>query len=172
MESRGPTMTGLDGRRGGTQAFFQSMGIAASGLSAQRARIEVIAENIANAETTRTTDGLPYRRKTVQLEEVPFARVMEGRAPGAVSPTPPSLGPSAQIQAGGVRVMGSVEDPTEGPAVYDPGHPDADQDGYVRMPNVRITDEMVDLMQARRLYEANASVFEAVKAMLRRATQL
>jgi flagellar basal-body rod protein FlgC len=65
-----------------------------------------------------------------------------------------------------------MQDMTEGPVVYDPGHPDANEDGYVQMPNVRITDEMVDLMEARRLYEANASVFDAVKSMVRRATQL
>ena len=93
-----------------------------------------------------------------------------GYTGGISSPVgPPSATPA---EAGGVRILGTLEDTTDGPVVYDPGHPDADQDGYVQMPNVRITDEMVDLMEARRLYEANASVFEAVKSMLRRATQL
>lgn len=136
------------------------LGIAASGLSAQRARLDVIAVNIANAETTRGVDGTPYRRKTVELEEAGFPALLEGRSP------------DGQDGAGGVRVRGVVEDPTEGPLVYDPGHPDADGNGYVRMPNVNITDEMVDMMDARRLFEANASVFQAMKSMLRRATQL
>lgn len=73
---------------------------------------------------------------------------------------------------GGVRVVGIVEDLSEGPIVYDPGHPDADADGYVRLPNVDVTSEMVDFMIARRVYEANASVFEAAKGVLRRSIEL
>ncbi len=73
---------------------------------------------------------------------------------------------------GGVRVAGVEEDTTAGPAVYDPGHPDADENGYVRMPNVDINTEIVDLMETRRLFEANASVFQAIKQMLHRSTQL
>lgn len=149
---------------------FRSMKIAASGLSAHRARIEAIAENLANAETTRTEGGGPYRRKVVQLREVPFSEVMEntGLAPRIARPGDPGANPDP----GGVEIVGVAEDLTEGPIVYDPGHPDADEDGYVQMSNVRITDELVGLMEARRLYEANASVFDAVKSMLRRATQL
>jgi flagellar basal-body rod protein FlgC len=100
---------------------------------------------------------------------------MADRETAGFVPQAPRLGPATlpgASEPGGVRVLGTVEDPSEGSLVYDPGHPDADQDGYVRMPNVRITDEMVDLMEARRLYEANASVFDAVKSMLRRAAQL
>jgi flagellar basal-body rod protein FlgC len=148
------------------------MGIAASGLSAQRARIEVIADNIANAETTRTAEGTPYRRKVVQLEEIPFSALMSNSESVGNVPGPRGGGPAGEPEAGGVRILGTAEERTEGPLVYDPGHPDANEDGYVQMPNVRITDEMVSLMEARRLYEANASVFDAVKAMLRRATQL
>ncbi len=154
----------------GLRPLFRSMGIAASGLSAHRARIEAIAENIANAETTRTADGTPYRRKVVQLQEAPFSDVMAGRE---VQGAGPSVGdPMAGGDFGGVRVLGVAEDYSQGPVVYDPGHPDANEDGYVQMSNVRITDELVDLMGARRLYEANASVFDAVKSMLFRATQL
>ena len=179
-EGRGIPMVGTPGAESGVRRFFRSMGIAASGLSAQRARIEAIADNIANAETTRTSDGTPYRRRVVQLEQVPFAEVMATHQ-GFVGPIPGSrpmvpganpLAPGEVPEAGGVRILGTAEDVTEGPLVYDPGHPDADEDGYVRMPNVRVTDEMVDLMEARRLYEANASVFDAVKSMLRRAAQL
>jgi flagellar basal-body rod protein FlgC len=123
--------------------LFATLGIAASGLSAQRLRMETIATNVANAETTRTETGGPYRRRVVEMDAID-----------------------------GVRVAGIAEDATEGPLVYEPGHPDANADGYVRYPNVRLTDEMVDLMDARRLYEANATVFQAAKSMLRRAIDI
>ena len=147
---------------------MRSLGIAASGLRAQRVRIDVIAENIANAETTQGPDGVPYRRKSVALraagtEAVLLRRFQEGMVPVPGGPDTPQ---------GGVVVAGITEDTSPGQFVYDPGHPDADEAGYVLMPNVSITDEMVEMMDARRLFEANASVFEAVKAMLRRATQL
>lgn len=162
----------------GPRAIFGSLGISATGLSAQRARIEAIAMNIANAETTRTADGTPYRRRVVMLQEASFAPIFRpmistDQPVGARLPAP-----GGQIAAnpadglGGVRVVGIAEDLSEGALVYDPGHPHANEDGYVRMPNVSITDEMVTLMEARRLYEANASVFEAVKSMLRQAARL
>lgn len=144
---------------------MNGLGIAASGLSAQRARMDVIASNIANAETISGPDGQPYRRKLIQLQEVGFEPVLAERTRSAV--------PGSEEEGfGGVRVAGVAEDTTEGPLVYDPGHPEADDNGYVRMPNVSITDEMVHMMEARRLFEANATVFNAVKSMLRRATQL
>jgi len=145
----------------GLRRPMRSLGIAASGLSAQRARLEVIANNIANAATTRGLDGTPYRRQMVQLEEVGFQPLLAA-----------STAAAGEDGAGGVRVAGVVEDTSEGPLIYDPGHPDADENGYVRMPNVSLTDEMVDMMQARRLFDANVSVFQAIKSMLRRATQL
>ncbi len=154
------------GLRGSIQPFFRSMAIAASGLSAQRVRIDAIATNIANAETTRAADGMPFRRRVVELREIPYADL------AAAAGNTPRLPQRAGVHAGGVEVVGMAEDPTPGPLIYDPGHPDANEAGYVERPNVRITEEMVDLMEARRLYEANATVFEAVKAMLRRATQL
>lgn len=163
---------GVEGAGGGLRSFFRSMGIAASGLSAQRTRIETIADNIANAETTRTDDGAPYRRKIVDLQEVPFSEALDRQGMAGVPPAawPPAAGQRAP--EGGVQVQGVMEDLSEGPMVYDPGHPDADENGYVEMPNVSITQEMVSLLEARRLYEANASVFDAVKSMLRRATEL
>lgn len=141
---------------------LKGLGIAASGLTAQRARLDAIAANIANAETTRGVDGAPYRRKVVRLEEVGFEPLLASADPG--SPAPGG--------EGGVRVAGVEEDASEGVLVYDPGHPDADAAGYVRMPNVDITSEMVDLMETRRLFEANVTVFQAMKSMLRRSTQL
>lgn len=152
--------------------MFRTLGISASGLSSQRQRLETIASNIANAETTRTEAGVPYRRQVVQLEAraypgYPYETRIDGR---------PSLfrlpGGGPLDAAHGVRVTAIEEDPSEGPLVYDPGHPDADGDGYVRYPNVRITDELVDMMDARRVYEANATVFQSAKAMLRSSIDL
>ncbi|MBI3792864.1 MAG: flagellar basal body rod protein FlgC [Gemmatimonadetes bacterium] len=158
--------------------MFRTMGIAASGLSAQRARMEVIAQNIANAETTRTPDGGPYQRKDVVLQaaspvafEDAFNKAMG--VPPVETPLPPApLGDALADRAAGVQVAGIVTDTTEGPKVYQPGHPDADKDGYVHYPNVRLTDEVVDLMDARRQYEANATVFQAAKQMMRRAIDI
>jgi flagellar basal-body rod protein FlgC len=139
---------------------LRGLGIAASGLSAQRARLDAIAANIANAETTRGLDGAPYRRKVVRLEEVAFESLL-GRAPG----------PEA-TEGGGVRVAGVEDDAVDGALRYDPGHPDADAAGYVRMPNVNIPSELADLMVTRRLFEANATVFQAMKAILKRSIQI
>lgn len=142
------------------RAPFGGLAIAASGMSAQRARMDAVASNIANADTTRVEGGGPYRRKVVALEEVPFSdSLAEESEEGADAP-------------GGVRVTGVSEDAGEGPLVYDPSHPDADANGWVRMPNVRVPEELADLMDARNLFEANASVFMTVRSMLRRATQL
>lgn len=163
--------------------LFRGLSIAATGLSAQRQRIDVISSNIANAETTSTPEGGPYRRRVVEMAPrqfdprgellaigvMPVAGMPE--SPRVVAPTPAQL-LGATESLGGVQVTGVVEDESEGPLVYDPGHPDADEAGYVRYPNVNITDEMVHLLEARRLYEANASVFQAVKSMLRRAIEI
>lgn len=125
--------------------MFGTLSISASGLSMQRFRMDTIAANIANAETTRTVDGGPYRRRTVEMQAT---------------------------AGGGVEVTGVAEDATAGPLVYDPSHPDANADGYVRYPNVSVTDEMVGLMDARRMYEANATVFQATKSMLKAAIDI
>lgn len=152
-------------------AMFRSLRIAASGLSAQRQRLETVATNIANAETTRGADGTPYRRRVVDLRPQAFA-------PGTgTAPTVRALfalaSPGGGIDAAhGVDVAAVVEDTSEGPLIYDPGHPDADANGYVRYPNVRVTDEMVDLLDARRNYEANATVFQSARAMLRRSLDI
>jgi flagellar basal-body rod protein FlgC len=155
--------------------MFRTLAISASGLSAQRARLETIASNIANAETTRAEGGQPYRRRTVRLEAVEQGGEPYLMAPPGLPGTPSLLRtPSGDPlpNAGGVRVAAIEEDQGEGPLVYDPGHPDADANGYVRYPNVRITDEVVDLMDAKRVYEANATVFQSAKAMMRRALEI
>jgi flagellar basal-body rod protein FlgC len=152
--------------------MFRTLGIAASGLSAQRQRLEVVASNLANAETTRTEDGTPYRRRVVRLETgTPQGQPFE-LAPGG-TPSLFRLPTGDPVESlSGVRVAGIEEDASDGPLVYDPGHPDADATGYVRYPNVRLTDELLDMMSARRVYEANATVFQSAKAMLRRALEL
>jgi flagellar basal-body rod protein FlgC len=140
--------------------MFRTLGISSSALTAQRLRMETVAMNVANAETTRTPDGGPYRRRLVEMEAqtgTQFASALDA---------------AGDSDAMGVRVRGIVEDDTPGPRVYEPGHPDADTDGYVTYPNVRITDEMVELMDARRMFEANATVFQAAKAMLRRSIDI
>lgn len=156
---------------GSPTAMFRSLRIAASGLTAQRQRLETIATNIANAETTRGADGTPYRRRVVELQTQAFT-------PGTSLPASAEAlfamaSPNGSADAAhGVNVAGVVEDVSEGPLVYDPGHPDADANGYVRYPNVRVTEEMVDLLDARRIYEANATVFQSAKAMLRRSLDI
>jgi flagellar basal-body rod protein FlgC len=152
--------------------MFRTLAIAASGLSAQRQRVETIATNIANAETTHTEAGGPYRRRVVVLESTTIPGQPYELGPDG-TPAPfrlPSGDPLETME--GVRVAAIEEDNSEGPLVYDPGHPDADAAGYVRYPNVRVTDEMVDLMSARRIYEANATMFQSAKSMLRAAINL
>ena len=169
---------------GAPRPMFRTLAIAASGLTAQRTRLEVAAQNIANAETTHTAEGGPYRRKIVQLEPAADASTalksnelsalaVIGGASGLL-PTGPETQTDATdpADAGGVRVAGITEDKSLGALVYDPGHPDADTNGYVRMPNVHVTDEMMEMMDARRVYDANATVFQAAKAMLHLAINI
>lgn len=134
--------------------MFDSFNVNASGLTAQRYRMDVIAENVANANTTRTEDGTPYKRKIVAFEEKngryeSFDTIF-GRA-------------SDRFKGHGVKVSGTYEDKSEGSMVYDPSHPDADENGYVTYPNVNIITEMTNLIDASRSYEANATAFEASK---------
>ena len=159
--------------------LFRSLAIAASGLSAQRRRMDAIAENIANAETTRAggVARTPYQRQTVLLSPAavaltPTPVVVAGELPGGVPAGELPLAGTAGGGDAGVEVSGVVSDGGSGQLVYDPGHPDADANGYVRYPDVHVTDEMVDLMDARRAYEANASVFQAMKGMLHKATEI
>ncbi|MBI2795778.1 MAG: flagellar basal body rod protein FlgC [Gemmatimonadetes bacterium] len=158
--------------------MFRTMGVAASGLSAQRARMETIATNIANAEVTRTPDGGPYKRRMVEMQAASATQFNDalGAALGVpavpLPEAPVVLGDTPADRAYGVTVTGIVEDQSEGPLVYEPGHPDANAQGFVRYPNVSLTDEVVDLMDARRAYEANATVFQSAKAMLRRAIDI
>lgn len=138
-------------------SFLSGMDISASGLTAQRTRMDVITENIANIDTTRTEDGTPYTRRMVVMEErnSDFASLLTDGVHRNISPE----------DYGGVRIAEIADDPTEYELVYDPTHPDANEDGYVQMPNVDIMQEMVDLMGAYRSYEANVTAFQAYKDM-------
>ena len=136
--------------------LFQSFDICASGMTAQRFRMDTIAENIANVNTTRTEDGTPYRRKIVTFEEKQlnpeFSEV---------------LNKATQFQGNGVKVAKVSEDyETDLIMEYDPSHPDADENGYVTYPNVNTVTEMTNLIDATRSYEANVTAFNATKSML------
>ncbi|HET8758608.1 MAG TPA: flagellar basal body rod protein FlgC [Solirubrobacteraceae bacterium] len=144
-------------------SLFGGLEISASGLTAERLRMDVTAENLANAQTTRGADGQPYRRKEVVLQE----------APGSFGATlTKAMGAGGGTQGGGVQVAGIVQDATPLKRVYDPGHPDADAQGYVSMPNVDTVTEMVDLISAQRAYEANVTAMQAAKQMFSRTLEL
>ena len=149
-------------------SLFGALDISASGLSAERMRMDVTAENLANAQTTRGPDGGPYRRKDVVLQTATgggFGAALTAAA-GAVP------GAGGGQQAGGVQVAGIVEDPGAPRRIYDPGHPDADAEGYVAMPNVNPVTEMVDLISASRAYEANVTAMQTAKTMFTKTFEL
>lgn len=138
-------------------SIFNAFNINASGMSAERFRMDTISQNIANANTTRTEDGTPYRRKVVTFEE-------RGERVGTFSSF--LSGASGRFKGQGVRVGKVVEDTwTQMNMFYDPSHPDADENGYVTGPNVEIVTEMTNLIDASRAYEANATAFNASKSI-------
>jgi flagellar basal-body rod protein FlgC len=145
-------------------SMFGGLEISASGLTAERLRMDVTAENLANAQTTRGANGQPYRRKEVVLQETP------GSFGASLSA---AMGGGNSGSTGGVQVAGVVEDTaTPLKRVYDPGHPDADAQGYVSMPNVDTVTEMVDLISAQRAYEANVTAMQSAKQMFTRTLDL
>ncbi len=139
-------------------SLFSSMQVSASGMAAQRTRAEFLVENMANAETTRTPGGGPYRRKdvvfTTEQQTSPFSAVFQSEF------------------ATGVKVADVMEDSREPDRRYMPGHPDAGTDGYVAFPRMNPAEEMVDLMNASRTYQANISAMTAVKDMINRSLDL
>jgi flagellar basal-body rod protein FlgC len=144
--------------------LFGSLDISASALSAERLRMDVTAENLANAQSTRTANGGPYRRKEVVVQangDGGFAGALASARAGAGA----GGGSSKGSAAGGVSVTGIVEDQTPNRLVYDPSHPDANAQGYVSMPNVNPVTEMVDLISASRSYEANVTAMQTSKQM-------
>lgn len=145
---------------------FSSFDISGSGLTAQRLRMDVVANNIANVNTTRTAEGGPYRRQVVVFEPrreeaqflLPFsaeARRKQATGTGA-----------------GVKVVSVTSDGAPARRVYDPGHPDADAQGYVNMPNVTLVNEMVDMISATRAYEANVAAIDSAKSMAQKALEI
>lgn len=135
-------------------SYLSMIDISASGLTAERLRMDLIANNLANVNTTRTGAGGPYRRKVAVLQENP---VGPGRGFGT---------------GGGVRVAGVLDDATPGRLVYDPGHPDSAPNGYVEYPNVNVVTEMVDLITASRAYEANVTALNAAKEMVQKTLEI
>jgi flagellar basal-body rod protein FlgC len=146
-------------------SFFDSIDIAASGLSAERTRMDVTAENLANAQTTRGANGQPYRRQEVILQQ---AGSFGSTLAGAMGVNPGS-GTGA---TGGVQVAGIVSDPTPNQLVYDPSNPDANKQGYVQMPNVNTVNEMVDLIDESRSYEADVTAMTTAKTMYTKTLDL
>jgi flagellar basal-body rod protein FlgC len=143
---------------------FSSFEISGSGLTAQRLRMDAIANNIANVNTTRTAEGGPYRRQRVvfepRREEAQFLLPLSGEL-------------RTRKQSGaGVRVVGVSADPAPAKMVYDPGHPDADSRGYVAMPNIQLVNEMVDMISATRAYEANIAALNSAKSMANKALEI
>ena len=138
-------------------SIFKSFGVNASGMTAERYRMDVISQNVANANTTRTEDGTPYRRKIVTFTEK--------------TDNPMSFGTIFKRSRGmdigdGVKVSSMSEDYVEDmKMVYDPSHPDADENGYVTYPNVNIVTEMTNMIDSQRAYEANATAFNASKSI-------
>lgn len=137
--------------------LFTAMEVAASGLSAQRGRMNVVASNLANARTTRGADGKAYKRLDPVFRAVP----LEGAAHD------PTLRRVSLVQMTGTRA-----DATPGQLVYEPGHPDANAQGYVEYPNVNVVTEMVNLMTATRAYEAGVTSIESLKSMARAAIKI
>jgi flagellar basal-body rod protein FlgC len=129
--------------------FFETLDVAATGLSAQRIRINVISANMANANTTRTTEGGPYRKKNVVFEQV-----LAGK------------------YKGGVKVQQPIDDPRPPMLRFEPGHPDANEQGYVAYPNINPVEEMVNLLEASRGYEANVTVINTMKQLAQQAISI
>ena len=161
--------------------IFGAIDISATGLSAQRRKLNAIASNIANVDTTRTEEGGPYKRKRVVMVEAPhlarFTDILhtqqnrlrgtdDAHLPGAPQPT------IEELLGAGVETLEVREEPVEPRLVYDPAHPDAREDGYVVFPDVNVVTEMVDMISASRAYEANVTVMTASKDMVMKALEI
>jgi flagellar basal-body rod protein FlgC len=138
----------------------------ASGLTAQRLRMDIISNNLANANSTRTAEGGAYKRQTPVFEPILRSKTLFGLA-GFGGPQP-----TAEDLAGGVRVTSVTQDNRQGKLSYEPGHPDANADGYVEYPNVNVVSEMTDMISATRGYEANVTAMQALKSMALKALEL
>lgn len=160
-------------------AFLSSLNIAASGMSAQRFRLDVIAQNIANSQTTKTEDGTPYVRQCVVFSEnKSFDKVLaskmsiQSKYGSAANNTSGVSGALSTVDYKGVLATDVVEDETPLTPVYDPTNPNADENGYYYMPNVDVAEEELDALAATRSYEANLTVLNAVKSMAQKALSI
>lgn len=144
--------------------LFQAMQISASGLTAQRIRMNILASNLANANTTKTPEGGPFRRKDVFFQNVGLSQL-------GSRPDGPPTGFEGELdrQLQGVQVSQIVRDTRDPRLVYDPSHPDANKDGYVAMPNINVITEMVSMMNSQRSFEAGVTAINAGKAMVNKA---
>ena len=142
--------------------FLDSINISASGMTAERLRMDVISKNISNANTTRTSNGTPYRRQVVIFEEADISQPFSSFLSKAQN----------NLNKSGVRVSSILEDKSEYKLVYNPGHPDADEKGYIKMPNVDIMVEMVNMISATRAYEANVTSINSTKNMIMKALDI
>jgi flagellar basal-body rod protein FlgC len=140
---------------------FTAMEVSATGLDAQRTRMNVSASNLANAQTTRGADGVPYRRKDVVLQSVPAGEAVAGSQAG---------GFDGAVR--GVAVAQIVDDPSAPRLEYDPGHPDADANGYVAYPNINPVEEMVDMITASRAYQAGVTALDTAVSMAEAAMRI
>jgi flagellar basal-body rod protein FlgC len=139
--------------------FLSSLRISASGLAAERTRVNLASSNLANAESTRGPDGQPYKRLDPVLESVPFESTLAAAGEPATG-------------VAGVRVAQITQDEGPGRRVYNPAHPDADPDGYVTLPDVNPVHEIVNLVSAQRSYDANATAIDTLKTMATRALEI
>ena len=146
-------------------SFFDSMNVSATGMTAQRLRMDTISQNIANVNTTKGDDGQAYRRKTVVFQEINDGKNFRSHLNRYMQK-------GNQATSGGVKVRQIIEDNSPLTQVYDPFHPDANEEGYVEMPNVNVVEEMTNLISANRSYEANITAFNATKAMAAKALEI
>jgi flagellar basal-body rod protein FlgC len=142
-------------------SLFSVLSVSASGMAAQRTRAELVVQNLANSETTRTPEGGPYRRQDAVFQSAPqtssFSTIFQTEMTGGVS---------------GVEVADVIQDPTEGERRYQPGHPDADKDGFVTYPNVNPAEDMADLLSAQRGFQGNVAAMSAIKDMIQHSIDL
>lgn len=144
-------------------SLFKSLNVSASGLTAERLRMDIISKNIANVNTTRTVSGTPYRRQSVVFQEQGAENSFENILKKAQG---------GNVVGNGVEVAEIIEDQSDFKRVYNPGHPDSNDEGYVLMPNVDVVTEMINLMTASRAYEANVTALDSTKSSAMKALEI